>query len=41
MPRLIKLVSRGDTTVLDAYLTPVIRDYLAPLNRQLGRAANC
>ncbi len=32
----IKLVSRGDTTVVDAYLTPVLRDYLGRIRRQLG-----
>ncbi len=28
---LIKLVSRGDTTVVDAYLNPVLREYIASL----------
>jgi 5-oxoprolinase (ATP-hydrolysing) len=32
----IKLVSRGDTTVVDAYLTPVLRDYVATLRESLG-----
>ncbi len=32
----IKLVSRGDTTVVDAYLTPVLRDYLNRIRHQLG-----
>lgn len=32
----IKLVSRGDTTVVDAYLTPVLRDYVATLRKSLG-----
>ncbi|MFO0906125.1 MAG: hydantoinase/oxoprolinase N-terminal domain-containing protein [Pirellulales bacterium] len=33
---LIKLVSRGDTTVVDAYLNPVLSDYVASLRRWLG-----
>ncbi|HVJ84465.1 MAG TPA: hydantoinase B/oxoprolinase family protein [Caulifigura sp.] len=33
---LIKLVSRGDTTVLDAYLNPILRRYVASLRRDLG-----
>lgn len=33
---LIKLVSRAETTVLDAYLTPVLRNYLDRLQAQLG-----
>ncbi|MBI5757481.1 MAG: hydantoinase B/oxoprolinase family protein, partial [Planctomycetales bacterium] len=32
---LIKIVSRGDTTVLDAYLNPVLRVYVAALRRSL------
>lgn len=32
---LIKLVSRGDTTVLDGYLTPVIRSYMDQLFDEL------
>ena len=31
---LIKLVSRGDTTVVDAYLSPVLRSYVARVERQ-------
>ncbi|MDY6994362.1 MAG: hydantoinase/oxoprolinase family protein, partial [Pseudomonadota bacterium] len=31
-----KLVSRGNTTVVDAYLTPVLRDYIDGIVRQLG-----
>ena len=27
---LMKLVSRGDTTVVDAYLSPILRRYVAP-----------
>jgi 5-oxoprolinase (ATP-hydrolysing) len=33
---LIKLVSRGDTTVVDAYLNPVLRKYVAQLRQALG-----
>ncbi len=33
---LIKLVSRGDTTVVDAYLNPVLRRYVARLRAALG-----
>ena len=32
---LIKIVSRGDTTVLDAYLNPILRDYVARLKQSL------
>ncbi len=32
----IKAVSRGDTTVADAYLTPVIKGYVASARAQLG-----
>ncbi len=32
----IKVVGRGDTTVADAYLTPVIRDYVARARAALG-----
>lgn len=32
---LVKLVSRGDTTTVDAYLNPVLRDYLVGLRRAL------
>src|SRR5919109_2983732 len=32
---LIRYVSRGDTTVLNAYLAPVLRSYVAALKRQL------
>jgi 5-oxoprolinase (ATP-hydrolysing) len=31
----IGMVGRGDTTVVDAYLTPLIRDYVAALRREL------
>ncbi|MGD9857468.1 MAG: hydantoinase/oxoprolinase family protein, partial [Planctomycetaceae bacterium] len=34
---LIKFVSRGDTTVLDAYLQPVLRDYITGIRASLSR----
>jgi len=33
---LVKIVSRGDTTVVDAYLNPVLREYVARLQTALG-----
>lgn len=33
---LVKLVGRGDTTVVDAYLTPVLRRYVEQVARDLG-----
>jgi len=33
---LIKLVSRGDTTVVDAYLSPILRRYVAQVDRALN-----
>ena len=33
---LIKLVGRGDTTVVDAYLSPILSRYVARVARQLG-----
>jgi 5-oxoprolinase (ATP-hydrolysing) len=36
---LIKLVSRGDTTVVDAYLSPILRRYVAQVARALGLPA--
>ncbi len=33
---LIKLVSRGDTTVVDAYLTPVLKRYVQGVTQALG-----
>lgn len=33
---LIRIVSRGDTTVMDAYLNPILRDYVARLRASLG-----
>ncbi|HEX5281884.1 MAG TPA: hydantoinase B/oxoprolinase family protein, partial [Micropepsaceae bacterium] len=35
--RLIKLIPRGDTTVLDAYLTPLLRDYAKTVRGNLDR----
>jgi len=33
---LIRIVSRGDTTVMDAYLNPILRDYVQKLRDSLG-----
>jgi 5-oxoprolinase (ATP-hydrolysing) len=33
---LMKLVSRGDTTVVDAYLSPILRRYVETFERELG-----
>ena len=33
---LMKLVSRGDTTVVDAYLSPILRRYVDQVERDLG-----
>ena len=33
---LIKLVGRGDTTVVDAYLSPILRRYVAQVQEELG-----
>jgi len=33
---LIKLVSRGDTTVVDAYLSPILRRYVDSVAKELG-----
>jgi 5-oxoprolinase (ATP-hydrolysing) len=35
---LMKLVSRGDTTVVDAYLSPILRRYVDEVERDLGGA---
>jgi 5-oxoprolinase (ATP-hydrolysing) len=35
---LIKLVGRGDTTVVDAYLSPILQRYVAQVARDLGTA---
>ena len=34
---LIKLVARGDTTVVDAYLSPILRRYVAAVEAELGK----
>ena len=36
---LIKIVARGDTTTVDAYLNPVLREYVGELRRGLGRSS--
>ena len=36
---LMKLVSRGDTTVVDAYLSPILRRYVDRVRRGLGEVA--
>src|SRR5262249_29202911 len=33
---LIKIVARGDTTVMDAYLNPILRAYVDQLRKALG-----
>jgi len=33
---LMKIVGRGDTTVVDAYLSPVLRDYVSRVSRDTG-----
>ncbi len=38
---LIKLVGRGDTTVVDAYLSPILRRYVAQVAEELGLGARC
>jgi 5-oxoprolinase (ATP-hydrolysing) len=35
---LMKLVARGDTTVVDAYLSPILRRYVAQVTSELERA---
>jgi len=35
---LMKIVSRGDTTVMDAYLNPILRQYVRRLRAALGQA---
>jgi 5-oxoprolinase (ATP-hydrolysing) len=35
---LMKLVSRGDTTVVDAYLSPILRRYVDQVAREIGNA---
>ncbi len=34
---LVKLISRGDTTVVDAYLTPILRLYIDRVRLELGK----
>jgi 5-oxoprolinase (ATP-hydrolysing) len=36
---LIKIVSRGDTTVMNAYLNPILRDYLSRLQASLATSS--
>ena len=36
---LMKIIPRGDTTVLDAYLSPVLRHYISQVENALGREA--
>ena len=36
---LIKLVGRGDTTVVDAYLSPILRGYVAQVAEELNAGA--
>jgi 5-oxoprolinase (ATP-hydrolysing) len=36
---LIKLVGRGDTTVVDAYLSPILRRYVAQVAGELGTSS--
>ena len=38
---LMKLVSRGDTTVVDAYLSPILRRYVDQVGRASCRACGC
>ncbi|MEM6958960.1 MAG: hydantoinase/oxoprolinase family protein, partial [Myxococcota bacterium] len=37
---MMKLVSRGDTTVADAYLTPILRRYVEHVRSDLGESAD-
>ena len=37
---LIKLVGRGDTTVVDAYLSPILRRYVAQVAQRARRQAH-
>jgi len=37
--RLIKIVGRGDTAVVDAYLSPILRRYVEAVERELGAGA--
>ena len=37
---LIKLVGRGDTTVVDAYLSPILKRYVAQVAQEMGTSAS-
>lgn len=37
---LVKIVGRGDTTVVDAYLSPILRRYVEQVTDELGISAN-
>jgi 5-oxoprolinase (ATP-hydrolysing) len=37
---LIKLVGRGDTTVVDAYLSPILKRYVAHVAKELGASSS-
>ncbi len=37
---LMKLVSRGDTTVVDAYLSPILRRYVEQVSNEFGASAD-
>ena len=37
----MKLVCRGDTTVVDAYLSPILRRYVTGWPRELGSVRSC
>ncbi len=37
---LIKLIGRGDTTVVDAYLSPILRNYVAQVTGELGASSS-
>ena len=36
---LVKLVGRGDTTVVDAYLSPILSRYVQQVGEELGMAS--
>ncbi|PHS09672.1 MAG: hydantoinase [Blastopirellula sp.] len=37
---LMKIVSRGDTTVVDAYLGPILQDYIDSIKQELGQGSS-
>ncbi len=37
---LVKLIGRGDTTVVDAYLSPILRRYVEQVSSELGEGPN-